>query len=212
MSTSEATTLEAPKLSLELIQAAAGEAQRVRAVTGVEESQLLVDDTSPPNGTPEYYETPTNGESVLVAPRAPSAQLGPFHADIRFGGGIPVGGWSQLTLHSNGAWNFSGHLRNSGFPSYNDTVTWGVQSIRTGDLYIWRHKGHMAGTLEWGSRNDDWGDSGTNPALAAGWNMLAPAWRWHCRAHVNWDILDSVNQLIQIINAAQAIGRVITML
>jgi hypothetical protein len=131
---------------------------------------------------------------------------------IHFSGGVPVGGWSQLTLHSNGAWNFSGHLHDSGAPSYNDVVTWGVQSIRTGDVYVVRHSGHMAGTFEPGSRDDDWNDSGINPALAQGWNDLAPAWRWHCRAYVNWDIWGAVNQLLQIIAAAQAVGRVITLL
>lgn len=199
----DTTELDVPLRSLEAIQTAIRDAGTIRAVTGAEQAELLSDD-SPSS----EYETPSNG---APAPLALPTQLGPFHADIRFSGGIPVGGWSQLTLHSNGAWNFTGHLHDSGGIGYNDAVLWGVQSVRTGDVYILRHQGHMAGTFGFGSRNDDWGNSGINPALAQGWNTLVPAWRWNCRAHVNWDFAGALRDLLQVIGAVQAIGRVITL-
>ena len=41
---------------------------------------------------------------------------------INFSGPTPVAGWAQLTIRRNGTWNFSGGLRDSGFPSYDDAV------------------------------------------------------------------------------------------
>jgi hypothetical protein len=213
MSTSETEKLNDLGPSLDALQAEISQAGDLRAVAGSEETNIPPAETYTPAPTGAalgYPEALTGGSADQDKTKLTvSAALGPFHCDIRFGGGIPVGGWSQLTLHSNGAWNFTGHLHDSGAPSYNDVVTWGVQSVRTGDVYVVRHTGHMAGTFEPGSRNDDWGDSGINPALGQGWDALAPAWRWHCRAYVNWDFAGAVNQLLQIIAAGQAIGRVV---
>ena len=42
-------------------------------------------------------------------------QLGPFNWNpIVFGGGVPVGGWAQLTMFRNGAVNYTGHFHVSG--------------------------------------------------------------------------------------------------
>ena len=198
--------------SLDQLQGELHAAAAMKAVTGTDQESNAGDVEPKANGVPVGYDDALESDAPSVLFAATGQTLGPFNCDIRFGDGIPVGGWSQLTFHDNGSWNFSGHLHDSGAPSYNSVVTWGVQSVRTGDVYVLRHTGHMAGTFEPGSRNDDWGDNGTNPALAAGWHDLAPAWRWNCRAYVNWDLNGAISQLLQIIAAGQAIGRVITLI
>jgi hypothetical protein len=40
---------------------------------------------------------------------------------------------------------------------------------------MFKHTGHMAGTVEPGSRNDDWSESGNNPLIAANWADLQGA-------------------------------------
>lgn len=101
---------------------------------------------------------------------------------------VPVGGWTQLTLRQDGSWNFSGHLRDSGLPSYDDSVVWAVKNTGTDEIYLFPHTGRTHGTLEAGSRDDDWDDSGTNAALASGWaSLFTGGYHWSCRAGVNID-------------------------
>jgi hypothetical protein len=45
----------------------------------------------------------------------------------------------------------------------------------SGVLYMFKHTGHMAGTVEPGSRDDDWSESGNNPLIAANWADLQGA-------------------------------------
>jgi hypothetical protein len=108
--------------------------------------------------------------------------LGPFqHSPIVFGGGVPVGGWAQLTLHRNGAYNYSGHFHDSGGTSYNVAQAFGVRDAK-GTVYTFGVAGRVHGTFEPGSRDFDWNQSGTNPALAAGWADLCREWRWQSSA------------------------------
>ena len=124
---------------------------------------------------------------------------------ITFDNGVPVGGWAQLTVYADGSYNFTGHFHDSGLPNYNDSLVFGLVST-SGTLYTFVHTGHMAGTFESGSRDDDWDVSGTNPALAAGWADLEGG-RWYWRAGVNWD----PGPLIQDIEtAAQIAGTVVS--
>jgi hypothetical protein len=127
---------------------------------------------------------------------------------IVFGGGVPVGGWAQLTLHSNGAVNYSGHFHDSGGISYDMTC---VYAVRAGDgtVYTFAHKGRVHGTFEAGSRDDDWGDSPTSPALAAGWAALTGAWSWHAEAGANADIGQLVDAAVKAVGEAAAVIAII---
>jgi hypothetical protein len=71
---------------------------------------------------------------------------------ITFGGGVPVGGWSNLSLYPNGWFNFVGHFHDSGAPSYNVDHVWSIWSPGHGLIMIGT-QGHMAGTFESGSRD-----------------------------------------------------------
>jgi hypothetical protein len=128
-------------------------------------------------------------------PQVSMGQEGPFIWNpITFGGGVPVGGFSQITLFQNGAYTFTGHFHDSGFPSYNDALIWSFLSNRSRTLYVFRHSGHMAGTVESGSRDDNWTDQGPSPALAAGWDDLVSAgFSYRGDASVNLDVGSLLN-------------------
>jgi hypothetical protein len=119
-----------------------------------------------------------------------------------------VGGWAQLTLFQNGAYSFAGDFHDSGFPSYDDSFSWGVVSS-SGILFTFSHSGHMAGTIEPGSRDDSWNNQGTNAAIAGAWADLVAGWSWRWEAGVNFDIGSIINDIKAIISAVQTIAQVI---
>jgi uncharacterized protein with LGFP repeats len=120
--------------------------------------------------------------------------------------GIPVDGWAQLTVYSDGSYNFVGHFHDDGFLSFNESIVIGLVSS-SGVLYTFTHKGSVAGFDEfWNSSDEDWNTSGTNPALAAGWSDLQQGVQWYWRSNVDWN----VSALIQDIeNVAKVVGAVV---
>jgi hypothetical protein len=140
-----------------------------------------------------------------------ASQVGPLDtAPIHFGGGVPVRGFSQLTLFQSGHFNFVGHFHDSGATSYNVAFAVGVRSQR-GVLYTFARSGHMAGTFEFGSRDFDWSIQEHRPVLQEDWANIATNSTWWWNAKVNLDIagvLDTVKTLAQ---AAGAVGSVIAM-
>jgi hypothetical protein len=93
---------------------------------------------------------------------------------IVFGGGVPVGGWSNLTVRQDGTYTFSGHFHDSGATQYNMALIWAVKDSRN-IIYTFEHKGQVAGTFESGSRDDDWSEDGqTMPSPKTGRTSLPP--------------------------------------
>jgi uncharacterized protein YegP (UPF0339 family) len=115
--------------------------------------------------------------------------LGPWTVPINFSGPTPVGGWAQLTIRRNGSWNFSGGLRDCGLPSFDDAVVFVVKNLGTDESYQFVHQGRMHGTLEAGSHDDYWDESGNNSQLADDWDALfIDGHHWHCRVGINVDV------------------------
>jgi hypothetical protein len=137
-------------------------------------------------------------------------QLGPWDTGyITFDGGVPVGGSAQLVLYQNGGYSFSGNFHDSGFPSYTDSLVWGVLDSQ-GTLFTFAHSGEMYGTFQSGSRDDSWNNQGFNPAIAGAWVDLCAGWSWHWEAGVNWDLGPLESLLQNIIKAAQVVVQVIS--
>lgn len=132
----------------------------------------------------------------------PVTQLGPFNTgSIVFNGGVPVGGWAQLIVRSDGSYTFTGHYHDSGATSYNVQFAWAIAD-GNGRAYTFRANGHCAGTFESGSRDFDWNNSGTNPELAAHFGDLNAQYHWHWNASANWDIGALVDSVIAAVKAA----------
>jgi hypothetical protein len=153
---------------------------------------------------------------VFGEERAPSPLLAPpllerLELDtgyIAFSGGVPVGGYSHLSLFPNGAFSFTGHFHVSGAPSYNMELVWVIRS-KAGTVYTFAHGGRVHGTFEAGSRNDDWGNSNTNPALAAAWADISAGYSWRWNAGANLDIGSMVDQAVKAIGQVAAVVAIV---
>jgi len=140
-------------------------------------------------------------------------QLGPFNWNPIGFSGTDVHGWAQLTLFSNGGYNFTGSFTDPDAWDYDDSLAWAVWS-HTGVVYTFTHSGSMEGWadrwLEGGSETDSWDNTGTNAAIAGGWADLCAGWSWHAVAGVNFDIGSLFNDLKAIVGAATTIAKVIS--
>jgi len=138
-----------------------------------------------------------------------ASQLGPWHTGyITFSGGVAVGGYADLTLYQNGAFNFSGHMHVSGAISYNHSFAWAVRAS-DGTVLVFARQGRLHGTFEAGSRDDDWGRSEIMPALAASWRALEQGWSWRWEARVNADFGVFLDDIVRVVAAGQAIANVV---
>lgn len=124
--------------------------------------------------------------------------------NIVFGNGVPVGGTAHLTLFPNGAYSFSGHFHDSGATSYDMEMVIVIKSSAN-TVFTFAHKGRVHGTFESGSRNDDWGDSSTNPALAAAWADLSAGNTWHWSTAANFDFGALIDQAVKTLGQVAAV-------
>jgi hypothetical protein len=105
--------------------------------------------------------------------------------DLRFRGGVPVGGWSSLTLHSDGTYSWTGHVRNSGGVGYNFSEACVVR-FHTGAAYIFDVRGSMGGILG-GSRDFNWQREGQLRTLPRVWQE-ASGYKPSCYARSSLDV------------------------
>lgn len=160
---------------------------------------------------------PAAAEPSLVPSKPPPVtqlppQLGPFTWNPINFSGSDIHGWAQLTLFSNGGYNFTGSFTDPDAWDYDDSLAWAVWS-HTGVVYTFTHNGSMHGWadrwLEGGSDTDSWDNTGTNAAIAGDWADLSAGWSWHAVAGVNFDLGSLVNDLEKIVGAATSIAKVI---
>jgi cytochrome c5 len=114
---------------------------------------------------------------------------------IVFGGGVPVGGNSHLTIRQDGSFTFSGHFHDSGATEYNVALVWAVKDSQN-MVYTFQHSGHVSGTFESGSRNDDWAVDSRNDNIASRWANIAAGSIGEARADANIDLINLTNSLI----------------
>jgi len=153
----------------------------------------------------------TNGEAP--APAESALQYTQISLDIGgiiFDGGVPVGGWANGGLFPNGAWNFSGHFHDSGFPGFD--VAMAVAVNLRGVIFVLPITGHVGGTIGGGSRDFDWNESGTNPALAQALPVQDYEWTWKAATNVDIDFPDFFRDFIRSITGAAGAASTIIML
>ena len=90
---------------------------------------------------------------------------------ITFGCGISVGGNGTLVLYSDGTVHFSGHLHNSGFPSYDCLAVFTVKDAY-GRAYAASQPGRVHGSDESGSRDLDWDNWSTIDDVRKNWPKI----------------------------------------
>lgn len=127
---------------------------------------------------------------------------------IAFGNGVPVGGWAHLTIRSDGSYTWSGHFHDSGFPSYDVSIAWGVKDNQ-GTLYGFTDSGHTAGTVEPGPRNHDWNINGRDQRIADRWAFIAAGNTWDARAHSGIDLGGLVKQVKDAMGAITTVVSIV---
>ena len=123
------------------------------------------------------------------------SQLDFNFSPIVFGNGVPVGGFAHLTIRQDGSYVFSGHFHDSGGTAYSTQLAWALKDTKN-RAYSFAHTGHVAGTFESGSRDDDWNVVGTSPSIRANWADLQGA-SSNARASADLDILALGSVVIQ---------------
>lgn len=136
------------------------------------------------------------------------AQLGPFIWNPINFNGIGVTGNMQVTLFSDGAYNFSGSFHDPDGWDYDDALVFVIKDSR-GTAFSFSHSGSMHGWLdrwyEGGSDTDSWDNSGTNTAIKDSWADLCAAWDWQTEAAINFDIGDLLKIVEDALKVAAAV-------
>jgi hypothetical protein len=128
-------------------------------------------------------------------PPPPTTQLDFDWNPIVFDSGVPVGGYAHVTIRNDGSYSFSGHFHDSGGFEYNLQLAWAIKDAKN-LVYTFQHQGHVAGTFESGSRNDNWSNDGQNDAIRDNWANLVAAWSWSAQAQANGDLTNLFNTVV----------------
>jgi hypothetical protein len=140
-------------------------------------------------------------QGALPTAPAPMAAISNIVMDtgyITFDGGVPVGGYANAGVFPNGAFNFSGHFHDSGFPGYNVGC---VIVIRLSDVafVLPPFGGSVGGTLGGGSRDVNWNVAGTNPTITPAWPTTDDGYDWSFNASANIDIQRLIDSCVKVI-------------
>jgi hypothetical protein len=100
--------------------------------------------------------------------RGPLPDSVDFQQNHTFPEGVALGGWSHVTLHSNGGVTSSGHMHDSGAPDYSYSILW-VLIDADNSGYTLIHDGECHGDAP-GSRDSDWNEVHTQAALVVAAN------------------------------------------
>jgi hypothetical protein len=128
-------------------------------------------------------------------PPPPTNQLDFDWNPIVFDSGVAVGGFAHLTIRSDGTYSFSGHFHDSGGLEYNVYLVWAVKDSRN-QVYTFQHRGHVSGTFESGSRDDDWSNDAQNDVIRDNWANIVAQWSWNAKAQADGDLTNLINSVI----------------
>lgn len=165
------------------------------------------------DGAPQKGQCPASGVHTpagfnFTVPHDLPGTLDFDFPSIVFATGIPVGGSSHLTLREDGSYKFSGHLHDSGADEFNTSVAWAVKDSQN-QVYTFAHSGHVSGTFESGSRDDNWAEDSKDDRLAANWVYLGAGATWRSNAKVNADLTNVVNSAIGAIGTILGVVSII---
>jgi hypothetical protein len=152
------------------------------------------------NGFPDKGRCPAGGAHDasgfnFVLPHDLPSTLNFDFSPIVLNGGVPVGGFSHLTVREDGSFTFSGHLHDSGATEFNVSVAVALKDSQN-QVYTFQHSGHVSGTFESGSRNDDWTVDSRNDQIADNWAYLAAGSTAQARTEANVELVNVTNSLI----------------
>ncbi|MFF9849683.1 hypothetical protein [Streptomyces litmocidini] len=127
-----------------------------------------------------------------------------INRNVTFGGGVPVGGWYSLSVFPSGSYSYSGHMHDSGAPSYDFA---GVCVVRFGNgtTFVFQTSGRMHGTFESGSRDYNWSRSNSRQSIRDAFRDSNGAWKARCSNKVNINVGALVDSTVQAVGYAAKI-------
>jgi hypothetical protein len=135
------------------------------------------------------------GIEWFLVPAALPTELQFDNDSITFSDGVAVGGYAHLTLRQDGTYSFSGHFHDSGAAEYNVNFAVVVKDS-AGKGYAFQQSGHVAGTLESGSRDFDWDESDKKEVISQNWANLATYAVMNGQASVSLDPIALMNTVV----------------
>ena len=137
------------------------------------------------------------------------AQLGPWNTgNISFDHNIRATAHAQLTLYSNGAFNFTGTFHNPDLVPYDVSFGWVVVD-KSGTAFVFSTKGKVAGSITPGSQDYDWNNGGTNPAIQGAWPQLVSGQTYKWQVNISADIGELINAIINALKTSACLGRLV---
>jgi hypothetical protein len=121
---------------------------------------------------------------------------------IVFGGGVPVGGNSHLTIRQDGSYSFSGHFHDSGATSHKVGMVWLITDSQN-IAYGFSHSGHVAGTASFGDRNHDWKIDQGDGNIANNWAFIGGGSSSRGDAKADLDIQAIVDEVVQAVGVVE---------
>lgn len=119
---------------------------------------------------------------------------------VTFDNGVPVGGNVSLVLYRDGTAMLTGSFHDSGLPSYDLSFAWGVKTT-SGQILTFAHHGHVAGTLQSGSRNDTFTLYGSHPDIRDRWDHLQLGVDNHWEARADFDLDGTIQIVVEVLAA-----------
>jgi hypothetical protein len=111
-----------------------------------------------------------NNPNVKEIPDSSFLATGPLNVSE-----LPITGWLELIINSNGTFSYRGHLHNSGWVGYHVAVVAALNfQDSDGGVIMAAEEGHLSGTSEGGGsdRDHDWEWSGFEPRIRDNWDIL----------------------------------------
>jgi hypothetical protein len=117
--------------------------------------------------------------------------------------GFPLGGEVEITLRSDGSYTFKGHMRATGFPSYDYRLQCFVRAAN-GVVIAAQNTGEVFGTDTPGDRQHNWNENLSSPVIREQWNSIRnrPTLEYRLDAEIGgllgtaWDVLKTVAEAI----------------
>jgi uncharacterized protein with LGFP repeats len=137
-----------------------------------------------------------------------SAQLDFDAPSYVFPDGVALGGYSHVTLHSNGNVIFTGHMHDSGAVDYKYAIAW-IITDADNSAYSLSNSGEVYRSISrvFGSGSDDsnWTSNASNTTLAQNWRAIVAASSSKSQGSETLDVAGLVGLLFQAVGVAGTI-------
>ncbi|MER7457754.1 hypothetical protein [Micromonospora sp. NPDC126480] len=133
-----------------------------------------------------------------------------FRRDITTPAGTALGGWTELTIRSDGTSTFRGHMHGSGLDAYAFRIGVLVRSVNGTITIAALKSGQVGGTFDATPRDFDWQEERTNLLLRSFWSDLRGGTAAFTKAYEDIGALGTLEDIavavVEFVAAAVVVG------